>query len=86
MEIIQSHIPDIPAWKNTVAPTVDLNTTKDNFIDFIKNFWLPILLISIVVGIGTIILYFATRPSKEKEDLTAESLVRKIIINQPYSY
>ena len=72
MEIIQTHIPDIPLWKNAGILTL-ATTQKSGFMDFLRKNGKWILLILLLSSIVGSIIY-AYRKSKKEDESTYSSI------------
>ena len=79
MELIQSHIPDIPVWK----PKSIINTqdTTGGIIDFFSKNWLWILLIVAIAGGG--LIWWLSSSQKPIENKFKEEQVPTPNLNSP---
>jgi predicted negative regulator of RcsB-dependent stress response len=84
MEIIQTHIPDIPLWRET--GTLTLATTPTNgFMDSLRKNGKWILLFLILSSIVGSIIY-AYQKSKKKEEVKSNQALKHVVINTQNPY
>lgn len=79
MEIIQTHIPDIPLWRDT--GTLNLTTTSTGgFMDALRKNGKWILLFLLLSSIVGSIIY-AYQKSKKEEDVEPNQASKHVVIN-----
>jgi hypothetical protein len=84
MEIIQTHIPDIPLWKDTGMLTL-ATTPKSGFMDFLRENGKWILAILIVGSIVGSIIH-AYRKSKKEDEVKPNQTLKHVVINTQNPY
>ncbi len=69
MELIQTHIPDIPLWQPTVTPTLHIcSAPTSGIIEFIQRNWLGILILGSILTGGFIFFFTNKKPKVVKQD------------------
>jgi predicted negative regulator of RcsB-dependent stress response len=84
MEIIQTHIPDIPLWKDAGILTL-ATTQKSGFMDFLRENGKWILAFLIVGSIVGSIIY-AYRKSKKEDEVKPNQALKNVVINTQNPY
>ncbi len=89
MELVQTHIPKIPAWKNVVvASNLDIGHLKiKKVVEIIRIHWKEILTLTALIVFACFCLYMATRPSEREDKISNRGFSDKnSYINQIHNF